>query len=72
MTSGFQTLNKLFFRLFFRSASKSAMDCPSTPAAPWFAFTCQKASQTSRFEISNDLPCDFSLLMQLLPGPRPG
>ena len=36
-----------------RSASKSAIDCPSTPAAPWLAFTRLKASQTSRFEISN-------------------
>src|SRR6516225_8533200 len=36
-----------------RSASNSKIDCPSTPAAPWFAFTRLKASQTSRFGIEN-------------------
>src|ERR1700732_1677708 len=40
-------------RLFVRSASKSAIDCPSTPAAPWLAFTFLKASQTSRLGMSN-------------------
>src|ERR1019366_7673492 len=29
------------------------IDCPSTPAAPWFAFTRLKASQTSRLGILN-------------------
>jgi hypothetical protein len=28
---------------------------------------CRKASQTSHFEMSDDLPCDFSLSTQLLP-----
>src|SRR6202022_3168854 len=36
-----------------RLASNSAIDCPSTPAAPWLAFTRLKASQTSRFGILN-------------------
>src|SRR5208282_1363507 len=40
-------------RLFRRSASNSAIDCSSTPAAPWFAFTRLKASQTSRLGILN-------------------
>src|SRR5256885_2860160 len=35
------------------SASKSAIDCPSTPAAPWLAFTRLKASHTSRLGIGN-------------------
>src|ERR1700757_2644862 len=39
--------------MFKRSASKSAIDCPSTPAAPWLAFTFLKASQTSRLGMSN-------------------
>jgi hypothetical protein len=33
--------------------SKSAIDCPSTPAAPWMAFTRLKASQTARSAIEN-------------------
>jgi hypothetical protein len=36
-----------------RWASNSAIDCPSTPAAPWLAFTRLKASQTSRLGILN-------------------
>ncbi len=44
------------------------MDTPSTPAAPLFAFTCRYASHTSRFEMSNDLPCDFSPSTRFLPG----
>jgi transposase len=36
-----------------RLASNSAIDCPSTPAAPWLAFTRLKASQTSRLGILN-------------------
>src|SRR5258705_11181720 len=31
----------------------SAIVCPSTPAAPWLAFTFLKASQTSRLGMSN-------------------
>ena len=41
------------YRLFRRSASSSAIDCRSTPAAPWSAFTRLKASQTSRSGILN-------------------
>src|ERR1039458_3994279 len=41
------------------------LDCPSTPAAPWLAFTFLKASQTSRFGMSNG----FALVMRLLPSP---
>src|SRR3954447_25032211 len=43
--------------------SNSATDCPSTPAAPWLAFTFWKASQTSRFGMSNG----FALSTELLP-----
>src|SRR5206468_5346874 len=50
-------------RLFERSASNSAIVCPSTPAAPWLAFTRLNASQTSRFGMSNG----FALLKRLLP-----
>src|SRR3990172_3559682 len=39
--------------MFRRSASNSAIDCPSTPAAPWLAFTRLKASHTSRLGIGN-------------------
>jgi secondary thiamine-phosphate synthase enzyme len=38
---------------FERSTSNSAIDCPSTPAAPWLAFTRLKASQTSLLGMSN-------------------
>src|SRR4029077_11318365 len=41
------------------------IDCLSTPAAPWLAFTFLKASQTSRFGMSNG----FALVMRLLPSP---
>jgi hypothetical protein len=51
--------------VFERSASKSEIDCPSTPAAPWLAFTFLKASQTSRFGTSNGL----ALFTGLLPLP---
>ena len=44
-------------------ASKSSIDCPSTPAAPWLAFTRLKASYTSRFGMSNG----FAFILQLLP-----
>src|SRR6516165_2499654 len=36
-----------------RSASNSAIDCASTPAAPWLALTCLKASQSSLLGMSN-------------------
>ncbi len=39
------------YKLFFRSSSKSAIVCPSTPGAPLFALTFSHASQTARFEI---------------------
>src|SRR5262245_8683568 len=39
------------------------MDCPSTPATPWFAFTCLNASHTSRFAMLNGL----ALFMRVLP-----
>src|SRR4029453_7257272 len=48
-----------------RLASKSWIDCPSTPAAPWLAFTRLKASQTSRFGMENGFAC----VMRLLPSP---
>src|SRR5215831_14157099 len=51
--------------MFERSASKSAMECPSTPAAPWFALTLLYASHTSRFGMSNG----FALSTGLLPSP---
>src|SRR5437763_15535335 len=51
--------------LFERSASNSRIVCPSTPAAPWLAFTFFKASQTSRFGMLNG----FALATELLPLP---
>src|SRR5262249_48943631 len=42
-----------WWRLPERLASNSAIDCPSTPAAPWLAFTRLKASQTSHLGILN-------------------
>ena len=42
---------QILYRLFFRSVSKSSIDCPSTPAAPLFALTRLYASHTSRFGI---------------------
>ena len=59
---------QILYRLFFRSASKSAIDCPSTPGAPLFSFTFRYASQTLRFDIPNDFSDDFSSPTQLLPG----
>src|SRR3954467_14372021 len=52
-------------RLLARSTSNSAIVCPSTPAAPWLAFTFLKASQTSRFGMLNG----FALATELLPLP---
>src|SRR5512133_150402 len=63
---------QILYRLFFRSASKSSMDCPSTPAAPFFALTRLYASQTSPFEISNDLTFGSDLLTRSPPGTTPG
>jgi hypothetical protein len=40
---------QILYRLFLRSASKSSMDTPSTPAAPLFRLTLLYASHTSRF-----------------------
>src|SRR6516162_3133201 len=40
-------------RLPERLASNAAIDCPSTPAAPWLALIFLKASQTSRLGILN-------------------
>jgi hypothetical protein len=57
--SRFQSLE----RLFERPASKSATDCPSTPAAPWLAFTFLKASQISRFGMSNGFALSTELLL---------
>src|SRR3954464_6802762 len=53
------------WRLLVRSASNSAIVCPSTPAAPWLAFTFWKASQTSRFGMENG----FAVATELLPLP---
>src|ERR1019366_9244200 len=44
---------QILYRFPFRFLSKSAIDCSSTPAAPWFAFTRLYASQTSCLEIQN-------------------
>ncbi|WP_353832237.1 reverse transcriptase domain-containing protein [Mesorhizobium sp.] len=41
------TARRRRLRFLFRSFSKASMDIPSTPAAPWFAFTCFQDSQTS-------------------------
>src|SRR5580704_14672594 len=51
----FQTLK----RFLFRSFSKAAMETPSTPAAPWFSFTCSQASQTRRLEMSYGFASDI-------------
>src|ERR1700720_306128 len=51
----FQTLK----RFLFSSFSKAAMETPSTPAAPWFSFTCSQASQTRRLEMSYGFASDI-------------
>src|SRR5271169_4365109 len=38
------------------------MDCPSTPAAPRFAFTCLYASHTSRLAIQNGLALSMPVI----------
>src|SRR5207244_303791 len=55
------------YRLFFRSVSKSSIEHPSTPGAPWLALTLRYASHTSRFEISNGFPGDFGSPTRSLP-----
>src|SRR5260370_30211081 len=61
---------QILYRLFFRSDSKSSMDCPSTPAAPLFSLTLLYASHTSRFGISNDLSFGPDLPTRFLPEHR--
>src|SRR5674476_1491830 len=52
-------------------ASKSSIDRPSTPAAPWLAFTRLKASQTSRLGIRNGFaPVHRFILSPVGPWPR--
>src|SRR5664279_6284206 len=46
-------LTQILYRLFFRSASNSSMDCPSTPAAPFFSLTLLYAFHTRLFGMSN-------------------
>jgi hypothetical protein len=58
---------QILYKLFFRSVSNASIEHPSTPGAPLLAFTLSYASHTSRFEISNGFPDDFSSLTQLLP-----
>src|SRR5918996_603841 len=62
---------QILYRLSFRSASKSSIEQPSTPAAPLLAFTFRYAFHTSRFEMTNGLSDDFSSLTQFLPDQRP-
>src|SRR5665811_780034 len=62
---------QILYRLFFRSASKSSMEHPSTPGAPLLSLTFSHACHTSAFEISNGLPDDFSSLTRLLPDLSP-
>src|SRR3954469_6469754 len=59
---------QILSRLFFRSFSKSATDCPSTPAAPLLAATRLYASHTSCFGIWNGLLDGPDLPTRLLPG----
>jgi hypothetical protein len=39
-------------RFFCKSCANASSDSPSTPATPWFAFTCFYASLTTRLEMS--------------------
>ena len=50
-----------------RSASKSAIVCPSTPAAPWLAFTFLKASQRAAKNDANREAFYTKLWIKLLP-----
>src|ERR1039457_417908 len=58
---------QILYRLFFRSFPNSSIEHPSTPGAPLLALTLSHASHTSRFEISNGFPEDFSSSTQRLP-----
>jgi hypothetical protein len=58
---------QILYRLFFRSFSKASTDTPSTPAAPLLAAIRLYASQTSCFEISNDLVVWPDMPTRLLP-----
>ena len=53
---------------FFRSASKSSIDCPSAPGAPLLAFTFRYASHTSCFDMLERLACDLCSPTRFLPG----
>jgi hypothetical protein len=53
--------------LFCRSLSKSSIEQPSTPGAPWLALTFWYASHTSHFEMTNGLSFDFGLSTRFLP-----
>src|ERR1700688_4288857 len=53
------------YRLSFKSFSNPSIVCPSTPAAPRFAFTLSYASQTHRLGILHD----FTLSTRFLPLP---
>src|ERR1019366_7816800 len=55
------------YRLFFRSSSKAAKVCPSTPGAPLLAATRLYASQTCCLGISNGLTCDAGMFSSLPP-----
>jgi hypothetical protein len=58
---------QILYKLFFRSVSNSASDCPSTPGAPLFALTRLYASHTNRLEMSNALSVGPDLPTRLLP-----
>src|SRR5664279_432126 len=60
-------LTQILYRLFFRSASNSSMDCPSTPAAPFFSLTLLYAFHTRLFGMSNDLFFGSDLPTRVLP-----
>src|SRR5674476_1151851 len=58
---------QILYRLFFRSSSKAAKVCPSTPGAPLLAATRLYASQTCCLGISNGLTCDAGMFSSLPP-----
>ena len=60
---------QILYRLFFRSFSNSSIVTHPPPAHPDSPSPSRYASHTSRFEISNDLPDDFSLSTATPPGP---
>src|SRR6266536_2694692 len=55
------------YSLFRRSDSNSSTVHPSTPGAPWLAFTFSNASTTACLEITNGLSGDFGWFTRLLP-----